>query len=58
MGSSNIRDILTSFSPALDYFAIYSGDARIKVPFFVFFPIYLFGFIFKKWMVLFVLSKC
>ena len=46
MGSSNIRDILTSFSPALDYFAICSGDARIKVPFFVFFPIYLFGFIF------------
>ncbi|KAH9766007.1 WD REPEATS REGION domain-containing protein [Citrus sinensis] len=31
MGSSNIRDILTSFSPALDYFAIYSGDARIKI---------------------------
>lgn len=31
MGSSNIRDILTSFSPALDYFAICSGDARIKV---------------------------
>ncbi|KAH9683659.1 WD REPEATS REGION domain-containing protein [Citrus sinensis] len=31
MGSSNIRDILTSFSPALDYFAICSGDARIKI---------------------------
>ncbi|KAH7573512.1 hypothetical protein JRO89_XS03G0162500 [Xanthoceras sorbifolium] len=31
MGSSNIRDILTSFSPSLDYFAICSGDARIKV---------------------------
>ncbi|KAL5849376.1 hypothetical protein ACOSQ4_007389 [Xanthoceras sorbifolium] len=31
MGSSNIRDILTSFSPSLDYFAICSGDARIKI---------------------------
>lgn len=31
MGSSNIRDILTSFSPSLDYFAISAGDGRIKV---------------------------
>ncbi|GLT99058.1 hypothetical protein SLE2022_165250 [Rubroshorea leprosula] len=31
MGSSNIRDILTSFSPSLDYFAISSGDGRIKI---------------------------
>ncbi|KAK0607855.1 hypothetical protein LWI29_021569 [Acer saccharum] len=31
MGSSSIRDILTSFSPSLDYFAICSGDARIKI---------------------------
>ena len=32
MGSSNIRDLLTSFSPSLDFFAISSGDGRIKVP--------------------------
>lgn len=31
MGSSNIRDILTAFSPSLDYFALSSGDGRIKV---------------------------
>ncbi|KAK9289201.1 hypothetical protein L1049_017675 [Liquidambar formosana] len=31
MGSSNIRDLLTSFSPSLDYFAISSGDGRIKI---------------------------
>ncbi|XP_044500852.1 WD repeat-containing protein 43 [Mangifera indica] len=31
MASSNIRDILTSFSPSLDYFAICAGDARIKI---------------------------
>lgn len=31
MGSSNIRDILTSFSPSLDFFAISTGDGRIKV---------------------------
>lgn len=31
MGSSNIRDILTCFSPALDYLAISTGDGRIKV---------------------------
>ncbi|GLT32565.1 hypothetical protein SLA2020_072240 [Shorea laevis] len=31
MGSSNIRDILTSFSPPLDFLAICSGDGRIKV---------------------------
>ncbi|XP_028083488.1 WD repeat-containing protein 43 isoform X3 [Camellia sinensis] len=30
MGSSNIRDILTSFSPSSDFFAISSGDGRIK----------------------------
>lgn len=32
MVSSNIRDLLTAFSPSLDYFAISSGDGRIKVP--------------------------
>ncbi|XAR57036.1 hypothetical protein NMG60_11025037 [Bertholletia excelsa] len=31
MGSSNIRDLLTAFSPSLDYFAISSGDGRIKI---------------------------
>lgn len=31
MGSSNIRDVLTSFSPNLDLFAITVGDGRIKV---------------------------
>ncbi|KAE8731034.1 hypothetical protein F3Y22_tig00002841pilonHSYRG00210 [Hibiscus syriacus] len=31
MGSSNIRDILTAFSPSLDYFSISSGDGRIKI---------------------------
>ncbi|KAE8685544.1 hypothetical protein F3Y22_tig00111095pilonHSYRG00015 [Hibiscus syriacus] len=31
MGSSNIRDILTAFSPSLDYFAISAGDGRIKI---------------------------
>ena len=31
MGSSNIRDLLTTFSPSLDFFAISSGDGRIKV---------------------------
>ncbi|XVF66171.1 hypothetical protein PTKIN_Ptkin10aG0014000 [Pterospermum kingtungense] len=31
MGSSNIRDILTAFSPSLDYFAVCSGDGRIKI---------------------------
>lgn len=31
MGSSNIRDILTCFSPSLDFFAITSGDGRIKI---------------------------
>lgn len=31
MGSSNIRDVLTAFNPSLDYFAISSGDGRIKV---------------------------
>ncbi|RZC93987.1 hypothetical protein C5167_016682 [Papaver somniferum] len=33
MGSSsqNIKDILTSFSPSSDFFAISSGDGRIKV---------------------------
>ncbi|KAG6731707.1 hypothetical protein I3842_01G142800 [Carya illinoinensis] len=31
MGSSNIRDLLTSFSPSLDFFAISSGDGRIKI---------------------------
>lgn len=31
MGSSNIRDLLTAFSPSLDFFAISTGDGRIKV---------------------------
>ncbi|KAJ8766399.1 hypothetical protein K2173_022458 [Erythroxylum novogranatense] len=31
MVTTNIRDILTTFSPSLDYFAINSGDGRIKV---------------------------
>lgn len=31
MGSPNIRDLLTSFSPSLDYFAISTGDGRIKI---------------------------
>ncbi|OAY27702.1 WD repeat-containing protein 43 isoform X2 [Manihot esculenta] len=31
MVSSNIRDLLTAFSPSLDYFAISSGDGRIKI---------------------------
>ncbi|XP_057772183.1 uncharacterized protein LOC130991796 isoform X2 [Salvia miltiorrhiza] len=31
MGSSNIRDVLTSFSPNLDLFAITLGDGRIKI---------------------------
>ncbi|PPS18847.1 hypothetical protein GOBAR_AA01722 [Gossypium barbadense] len=31
MGSLNIRDVLTAFSPSLDYFAISSGDGRIKI---------------------------
>lgn len=31
MGPSNIRDILTSFSPSLDFFAVTSGDGRIKI---------------------------
>ncbi|KAL9225153.1 hypothetical protein vseg_001106 [Gypsophila vaccaria] len=31
MGSSNIRDLLTCFSPNFDFFAITSGDGRIKI---------------------------
>ncbi|XP_057537989.1 uncharacterized protein LOC130815515 [Amaranthus tricolor] len=31
MGSSNIRDILSCFSPSLDFFAITCGDGRIKI---------------------------
>ncbi|XP_047326974.1 WD repeat-containing protein 36-like [Impatiens glandulifera] len=31
MGSSNVRGILTSFSPSLNFLAICSGDGRIKV---------------------------
>ncbi|WCJ23419.1 transducin family protein / WD-40 repeat family protein [Euphorbia peplus] len=31
MVSSDIRDLLTAFSPSLDYFAISSGDGRIKI---------------------------
>ncbi|VFQ82805.1 unnamed protein product, partial [Cuscuta campestris] len=30
MGSFNIRDLLTAFSPSMDFFAISSGDGRIK----------------------------
>ncbi|XP_076920662.1 uncharacterized protein LOC143581864 [Bidens hawaiensis] len=29
--AANIRDVLTSFSPLLDFFAISSGDGRIKI---------------------------
>lgn len=31
MGSFNIRDLLTAFSPSMDFFAISSGDGRIKI---------------------------
>lgn len=31
MGSLNIRDLLTSFSPSSDYLAIAPGDGRIKI---------------------------
>ncbi|XP_020094142.1 uncharacterized protein LOC109714107 isoform X2 [Ananas comosus] len=31
MSSPNIRDLLTSFSPSSDFFAITSGDGRIKI---------------------------
>ncbi|XP_060197598.1 uncharacterized protein LOC132626666 isoform X2 [Lycium barbarum] len=31
MGTANIRDILTCFSPSLDFFAISTGDGRIKI---------------------------
>ncbi|KAJ4844980.1 hypothetical protein Tsubulata_011714 [Turnera subulata] len=31
MVSTDIRDILTSFSPSLDYLAISSGDGRVKI---------------------------
>ncbi|KAJ9699679.1 hypothetical protein PVL29_005511 [Vitis rotundifolia] len=31
MGPLNIRDLLTTFSPSLDFFAISSGDGRIKI---------------------------
>ncbi|CAA7039732.1 unnamed protein product [Microthlaspi erraticum] len=31
MSSANIRDVLTSFSPALDYLALSTGDGRIKI---------------------------
>lgn len=31
MSSSNIRDVLSCFSPSLDLFAVTSGDARIKI---------------------------
>lgn len=31
MNLVNIRDVLTSFSPALDYLALSTGDGRIKV---------------------------
>ncbi|CAI9290877.1 unnamed protein product [Lactuca saligna] len=31
METTNIRDVLTSFSPSLDFLAISSGDGRIKI---------------------------
>ncbi|KAL1334874.1 WD repeat-containing protein 43 isoform X2 [Arachis ipaensis] len=31
MASTDIRDILTAFSPSLDYFAISTGDGRVKI---------------------------
>ncbi|KAG5590918.1 hypothetical protein H5410_041432 [Solanum commersonii] len=31
MGTSNIRDLLTCFSPSLNFFAISSGDGFIKI---------------------------
>ncbi|EXC39743.1 WD repeat-containing protein 43 [Morus notabilis] len=31
MGSSDIRDLLTAFSPSMDLFAISAGDGRIKI---------------------------
>ncbi|MED6125026.1 hypothetical protein PIB30_064563 [Stylosanthes scabra] len=31
MTSTDIRDILTAFSPSLDYFAITTGDGRVKI---------------------------
>ncbi|XP_059280749.1 uncharacterized protein LOC132034419 isoform X2 [Lycium ferocissimum] len=31
MGTANIRDVLTCFSPSLDFFAISTGDGRIKI---------------------------
>ncbi|XP_030441089.2 uncharacterized protein LOC115663209 isoform X2 [Syzygium oleosum] len=31
MSSSNIRDLLTAFSPSSEFFAISSGDGRIKI---------------------------
>ncbi|XP_004508181.1 uncharacterized protein [Cicer arietinum] len=31
MASADIRDILTTFNPSLDYFAITTGDGRIKI---------------------------
>ncbi|XP_042518962.1 WD repeat-containing protein 43 [Macadamia integrifolia] len=31
MSSTNIRDLLTSFSPSLDFFTLSSGDGRIKI---------------------------
>nr|GMD80636.1 WD repeat-containing protein 43-like isoform X1 [Ipomoea batatas] len=31
MGSPNIRDFLTAFSPSRDFFAISTGDGRIKI---------------------------
>lgn len=72
MGSSNIRDILTCFSPALDYLAISTGDGRIKVSecfdyMCVFylnfrFPFYIYlllcdSFCFEQWLVLFLLCR-
>ncbi|PON61971.1 WD repeat containing protein [Parasponia andersonii] len=33
MGSSNLRDLLTAFSPSMDLFAISTGDGRIKTEF-------------------------
>lgn len=55
MGSSNIRDLLTAFSPFWDFFAISAGDGRIKVltffslSKFVFLAVENQGFAYSNW---------
>lgn len=44
MNLVNIKDVLTSFSPALDYLALSTGDGRIKVSSLLFF----YGFMFNN----------